>query len=101
MRPCGHGLPGKESASNAGRQATEGSEDAPLWLVWGLGATLRPASTDAEARRRASWSHQVRLAHRPVDSRPAQAHNRGGEAPARGGSRLRCRAVMAQSLSGD
>src|SRR3972149_3716629 len=30
---------GKESASNVGRQAAEGSEVAPLWLVWGLAAT--------------------------------------------------------------
>ncbi len=79
MRPVGMVFrPGKESASNVGRQAAEGSEDAPLWLLWGLGATLRPASTDAEAWRRAPWSHQVCLAHSPVDSRPARAHNRGG-----------------------
>ena len=29
----------KESASNVGRQAAEGSEVAPLWLLWGLAAT--------------------------------------------------------------
>ena len=77
MRPVGMVFrPGKESASNVGRQAAEGSEDAPLWLLWGLWATLRPAPTDAEARRRAPWGHQVCLAYRPVDRRPDQAHNR-------------------------
>src|SRR3989337_1992790 len=30
---------GKESASNVGRQSAEGSEVAPLWLLWGLAAT--------------------------------------------------------------
>ncbi len=46
MRPVGMVFrPGKGSASNVGRQAAEGSEVAPLWLLWGLGATLRPAST--------------------------------------------------------
>ncbi len=60
MRPVGMVFrPSKESASNVGRQAAEGSEVAPLWLVWGLGATLRPASNDAEAWRRAPWSQQV------------------------------------------
>ncbi len=44
MRPVGHGLPAWQgSASNVGRQAAEGSEVAPLWLLWGLGATLRRA----------------------------------------------------------
>ncbi len=44
MRPVGMVFrPGKGSASNVGRQAAEGSEVAPLWLLWGLGATLRPA----------------------------------------------------------
>ncbi len=52
MRPVGMvSRPDKGSASNVGRQAAEGSEVAPLWLLWGLGATLRPAPTDAEARR--------------------------------------------------
>jgi hypothetical protein len=42
----------KESASNVGRQAAEGSEAAPLWLLWGLAATealvVRPLFCPAE-----------------------------------------------------
>ncbi len=67
MRPVGMVFrPGKGSASNVGRQAAEGSEVAPLWLLWGLGATLRPATNDVEARHRAPWSHQVYLATAPL-----------------------------------